>query len=259
MSARTRIALAAAVAALSLAVAVAPASAGKNGPNNDNAKKCQSYLDWVDANGSAFQSSTDCTAYAAKGGTLHPASAAPCLGIGYQMKATANGDPFTTADACASYLTANPGQLVSCTRVGTSGNDVLGNAGWGEVVCGFGGNDVVNGVDTNAVFYGGAGDDTTTSGVGCGGTYIGGDGNDRTLYVSCGSGTFNGGAGDDTADGVINQGTFNGEAGNDTAIDVRFSTYDGGPGDDRLCRDIDNYGDLDSGIFLNVEFDTCLS
>ena len=70
MSRRTRIALAAAVAALSLAVAVAPASAGKNGPNNQNAKKCQSYLDWVRADGSAFQSSGECTAYAAKGGQL---------------------------------------------------------------------------------------------------------------------------------------------------------------------------------------------
>ncbi len=70
MSRRTRIALAAAVAALSLAVAVAPASAGKNGPNNQNAKKCQSYLDWVRADGSAFQSSDECTAYAAKGGAL---------------------------------------------------------------------------------------------------------------------------------------------------------------------------------------------
>ena len=70
MSRRTRIALAAAVAALSLVVVVAPASAGQNGPNNENAKKCQSYLDWVRADGSAFQSSGECTAYAAKGGQL---------------------------------------------------------------------------------------------------------------------------------------------------------------------------------------------
>jgi len=70
MSGRTRIALAAVVAALSLAVAVAPASAGKTGPNNVNAKKCQSYQDWVDANGNAFQSSAACAAYAAKGGQL---------------------------------------------------------------------------------------------------------------------------------------------------------------------------------------------
>ena len=48
----------------------APASAGQNAPNNENAKKCQSYLDWVRADGSAFQSSGECTAYAAKGGQL---------------------------------------------------------------------------------------------------------------------------------------------------------------------------------------------
>ncbi len=85
MSRRTRIALVAAVAALSLAVVAAPASAGKNGPNNANAKKCQSYLDWVRADGSAFQSSDECTAYAAKGGALVPplagrAACPPSLG-----------------------------------------------------------------------------------------------------------------------------------------------------------------------------------
>ena len=70
MSRRTRIALAAAVAALSLAVAVAPAMAGKTGPNNENAKKCQGegYKSLFTSTGDKFANADACTSYAAMGG-----------------------------------------------------------------------------------------------------------------------------------------------------------------------------------------------
>jgi hypothetical protein len=72
MSARTRIVLAAAVAALSLAVAVAPAMAGKNGPNNTNAKLCQKggWGSLFTDTGGTFDNERECTSYAAMGGTL---------------------------------------------------------------------------------------------------------------------------------------------------------------------------------------------
>ncbi len=78
MSRRTRLALVAAVAALGLAVAVAPASAGKNGPNNVNAKKCQKdgWESLFTKTGDAFDNSSECTSYAARGGQLFDTPAA---------------------------------------------------------------------------------------------------------------------------------------------------------------------------------------
>ena len=72
MSARTRIALAAAVAALSLTVAVAPASAGKTGPNNENAKKCQKggWDALFTSTGGSFNSEQACVSYGAQGGAF---------------------------------------------------------------------------------------------------------------------------------------------------------------------------------------------
>jgi hypothetical protein len=109
------------------------------------------------------------------GNVLYPASAGPCLGSGYTTKATSNGNPFASVAACAAYMSANPGQLVSCTRVGGSGNDTLANASSGEVVCGFGGNDTMGELD-GGTFYGGAGDDTLE--LMLGGVYDGGLGTD---------------------------------------------------------------------------------
>jgi hypothetical protein len=109
--------LAAGVAALSLAVAVAPASAGKNGPNNVNAKMCQSYLDWVRADGSAFASSDECTSYAARGGQLAakpPALSAGCTALNdpvYDQPAASGGPepaPFNAGETIT-VTASNPG------------------------------------------------------------------------------------------------------------------------------------------------------
>jgi len=52
------------------------ATAAKHGPggNSDAAKACQKtgYQDWVREDDSAFETSDECTAYAAEGGTLKP-------------------------------------------------------------------------------------------------------------------------------------------------------------------------------------------
>ena len=54
------------------AVAAAPATAGKNGPNNQNAKLCQQggWEDLYTSTGAEFGSERECTGYAARGGTL---------------------------------------------------------------------------------------------------------------------------------------------------------------------------------------------
>jgi len=181
-----------ALVALTVGVATATGS-GNPGGNSANAKKCYKggWQTLVDANGNPFANQDACVSYGAKGGVLYPSSAGPCLGTGYQMKATANGDPFASAAACAAYLAANPGQLVSCTRVGTSGNDDLGLVGSDEVVCGFGGNDIAGNLLNGAVFYGGPGDDFINF-VGPGGTFNGGAGDDTLGELS--GGTFDGGA-----------------------------------------------------------------
>ena len=72
MSGRTRIALTAVAAALTLAVAAAPAVAGKNGPNNQNAKLCQKggWQSLYTSTGGTFANQSQCVSYAAKGGTL---------------------------------------------------------------------------------------------------------------------------------------------------------------------------------------------
>lgn len=77
MPGRTRIALAAVVTALSLVIVAAPASAGKNGPNNANAKLCQKggWEQLARSDLSRFNSERQCVSYAAGGGTLVPAPA----------------------------------------------------------------------------------------------------------------------------------------------------------------------------------------
>jgi len=216
------------VGSVVLTLVVSSALAG--GGNSANAKKCQKngYLTLVRANGSTFATEQECTSYAAKGGVLYPSTAAPCLGTGYQTKATANGDPFASIDACVAYMNANPGKLVSCTVVGTSGNDTFPG---GVVVCGFGGDDKWSGLDfvQGQTFYGGCGADTAdVPFVDC--TFIGGDGNDSVTQSVFG--TYDGGAGDDSTVWVATGGTFHGGAGNDSASEEMRGTFNGGAGND---------------------------
>ena len=66
----------AAAAALVFALFGGVAPAAKHGPggNSDAAQACQKtgYQDWVREDGSAFETSDECTAYVAEGGTLQP-------------------------------------------------------------------------------------------------------------------------------------------------------------------------------------------
>ena len=85
MSGRTRFALSAVVAALILAVAVGPAVAGQNGPNNQNAKKCQKggWKALYTSSGGTFANQSECVSYAAKGGRLFSyAGQAVCAQLG---------------------------------------------------------------------------------------------------------------------------------------------------------------------------------
>ena len=158
---------------------------------------------------------------------------------GYTKKATENGDPFASAADCIAYNAANPGKLVSCTRVGTSGDDSLANAAAGEVVCGFGGADSMGRIQNasgGGVYDGGGADSVNV--VGSGGTFNGGDGDDSVFLLDSG-GTFNGGDGNDRVTDV--RGTFNGGNGDDLANDIVsavgvLATYDGGPDTDTLCN-----------------------
>jgi hypothetical protein len=231
--------------AFALLVAVPGAFAAKPG-NSESAKACQKggWQNLLRADGSSFADEASCTSYAAQGGALYPSSAGPCLGSGYLTKATSGGEPFASAEACIAYLAAAPGQLVTCTRVGTSGDDMLADAGTGEVVCGFGGGDHMLIVGAGATFYGGPGSDSARDVIGTfhagadidavenviGGTYNGGDGNDGAFYLEAGA-VFNGEGGNDTADLHSPTAIFNGGDGDDTGF-PSTGTFNGGLGDD---------------------------
>jgi hypothetical protein len=240
-------------------------SALGGGGNSANAKMCKKngWVGLVRADGSEFENQAACVSYGAKGGVIYPISAKPCLvDGGYTYKATSQGDPFATVDACIAYLSGSE-PLVACTIIGTNGDDTFASVPIGAVACGFGGNDDVPFSDTPVAgtFFGGAGDDTAfvfgsgtfyggagsdsanvVGGVFYGGagddlafafgaTVYGGDGND-TAGLGHGS-TFYGGAGDDTAPGV-DRGLFDGGSGNDHADALFLSTFNGGDGNDSV-------------------------
>ena len=178
-----------------------------------------------------------------------------CSGTGYQTKATANGDPFASVAVCNSYDIENPGFLVSCTRVGTSGDDDMPDVQSGEVVCGFGGNDTTLNVLIGGTFYGGPGHDQVGdfSDGAVSGTFNGGAGIDSTPTVSV-TGVFNGG---DANDGVTDDlfGTFNGEGGDD---DVRFlsGTFNGGAGVDHATFGFGTFNGGDDNDWVNDLYGT---
>src|SRR5436305_12295493 len=80
-------ALAALTAGLLLAAFAASGTALAG--NAPNAKRCQKngWQTLVTSGGTSFASEEACTAYAAQGGTLLPASQAPCLNGGWQAPA----------------------------------------------------------------------------------------------------------------------------------------------------------------------------
>ena len=158
-----------------------------------------------------------------------PGPATKCAADGWKKLATADGSPFTSGSACVSYANRG-GALVTCTVVGTSGDNVFPSVPTGTTTCGFGGNDRAGGV--SGTFYGGPGNDRADY---VAGTFIGGDGNDSVTGNDPSNGvgfgaTFLGGPGDDFVETL--NGTFAGGDGNDIVGEMYVGTFFGGGGDD---------------------------
>ena len=111
-----------------------------------------------------------------------------------------------TANAPAHAAEAVVVNGVTCTIVGTSGNDTLTGTDGNDVICGLGGDDIIQGGPGSDKLFAGDGADAL----------LGGDGSDL----------LDGGAGNDTS---------NGEAGNDVINDgLGDDISEGGPGADKL-------------------------
>ena len=100
------------VAALFAFLALAALAAGGTAlaGNSTNAKKCQKngWQTLVTSSGKSFSSEEECTSYAAQGGTLLPASQAPCLNGGWQAPAQrSDGSPFSSQADCIAYTSGN--------------------------------------------------------------------------------------------------------------------------------------------------------
>jgi Ca2+-binding RTX toxin-like protein len=95
------------------------------------------------------------------------------------MNANGTGEAPIDTDPAAHDINPDWQPTPICTKIGTSGNDVLNGTSGPDVLCGAGGSDRLNGLGGNDILLGGAGNDVT----------IGSPGND----------TMNGGLGVDTA------------------------------------------------------------
>ena len=93
-----------------LALAVLAASGTAVAGNSTAAKRCQKngWQTLVTSGGKSFSSEEECTSYAAQGGTLLPASQAPCLNGGWQAPAQrSDGSPFSSQADCIAYTSGN--------------------------------------------------------------------------------------------------------------------------------------------------------
>ncbi len=165
------------------------------------------------------------------------------------------GVPVAAGAAPANQAAANNvavAQSVSCTIVGTSGDDGLVGTAGDDVICGLGGDDTLEGLGGNDVLIGGpgsdvlagnSGDDTLyghagedrlfggpgrdlVAGGGDADLVRGGDGDDE-LHGSDGADTLIGGDGNDELWGGSGADTMEGRGGDDKLL--------GGPGDDLLA------------------------
>ena len=161
--------------------------------------------------------------------------------------------------ALSSYLAAaNIVAELSCTIIGTEGDDVIQGTPEDDVICGLGGNDIISGGDGDDVvyggdgndsidggndddtIYGGSGDDSVTGGNGTD-TVFGGSGSDE-LSGSRGADMLDGGSDDDVILGGKGDDTIRGGDGDDTLLGQNGSdvivggqgvdSADGGPGFD---------------------------
>jgi acid phosphatase type 7 len=183
--------------------------------------------------------------------TLHPAS------YDWQFVPEA-GKPFTDSgsDSCHGLLPAPPQTRaasaprprvnagkgvgnVTCTIVGTPGDDVLRGTRGKDVICGFEGNDRIFGNRGDDVIVGGDGDDTVGGGAGRD-RILGEAGRDRIrggrgaddLAGGRGRDTLFGGAGNDVMHGNYAGDALHGQSGADTIV--------GGGGHNKLYGDSGN-------------------
>jgi hypothetical protein len=113
-----------------LLLAALAASATALAGNSTAAKKCQKngWQTLVTSSGESFSSEEECTSYAAQGGTLLPASQAPCLNGGWQAPAQrSDGSPFSSQADCVAYTTGNgvvykPSLIADPSHVGEEQN-----------------------------------------------------------------------------------------------------------------------------------------
>jgi hypothetical protein len=113
-----------------LLIAALAASTTALAGNSTNAKRCQKngWQTLVTSSGTSFASEEECTSYAAQGGTLYPASQAPCLNGAWQAPAQrSDGSPFSSQADCVAYTSANgvvykPSLIADPSHVGEEQN-----------------------------------------------------------------------------------------------------------------------------------------
>lgn len=133
---------------------------------------------------------------------------------------------------------------VTCTIVGTAGNNVITGTKGKDVICGLGGNDTIKGMGGNDIIDGGAGNDVISGGDG-NDAILAGAGNDK-VSGDAGNDVEDGGAGNDSLSGGTGNDTENGGAGNDTETgDAGNDTQTGGDGNDALSGGTGN--DIEAG------------
>jgi hypothetical protein len=137
-------------------------------------------------------------------------------------------------------VAAGPGlRKVTCTIVGTPGDDLLKGTAGNDVICGLGGNDRIFGNGGNDILVGGEGNDRLSGGPGrdrivgdAGNDRIRGGGGPDALFGGRGHDALFGGLGNDSLYGNYASDVLHGQSGNDTVV--------GGGGSNRLYGDAGN-------------------
>jgi Ca2+-binding RTX toxin-like protein len=167
---------------------------------------------------------------------------APNLSVSGAGKLTAldsdatNLDPADPDDADDIYVKDS----TICTKVGTSGDDVLIGSFADEVICGEGGNDTIEGQGGDDILFGGSGDDLLLGGSGAD-AMTGNDGTDTIGYSNANDGvdvnlaTGEASGGDATGDTWVGAENLQGSPFDDTLTgDAGPNTLFGLAGDDDL-------------------------
>ena len=174
------------------------------------------------------------------GKSFKDSGSAPCHGLLPQLpqvRATSSPPPPQVTVGRGSSL-----RRVSCTIVGTPGDDVLRGTKGNDVICGFGGNDRIFGGAGNDVIAGGDGNDIISGGPGRD-LIVGDAGNDRIrggsgaddLSGGRGRDALFGGAGNDVLRGNFASDILHGQSGDDTIVGGGgHNRMYGDGGDDRL-------------------------